>query len=169
VAWQVYSFRYDDWQTCTVIGYDRIRKMHYCRYEQTGEKQWHTLATKRVEVRCANPSASKGTRDDLVRYTKHCDRLVDGQHTISGPRRIRNQVIPLDSHSANIPQVLPRESFSADRPASSSSRAEQGNGNGNSNGSGPAGGGEGEDYADDYEDDWAADHPLHPGQVRTVY
>jgi hypothetical protein len=46
----VYSFRYDDWSPCTVIGYDRIRKLHYCHYHATGEKQWHSLKGKKVEV-----------------------------------------------------------------------------------------------------------------------
>ncbi|CAM9212099.1 unnamed protein product [Ectocarpus sp. 13 AM-2016] len=47
---KVYSFRYDHYYECQVIGYDSRRRMHRCAYDATGEKQWHDLASKRFEV-----------------------------------------------------------------------------------------------------------------------
>lgn len=63
---QIYSFRYDDWSDCSVVGYDRVRRMHYCRYESTGEKHWHTLGSKKVQVvGHASPySAGRGEEEE---------------------------------------------------------------------------------------------------------
>ncbi|CBJ32767.1 conserved unknown protein [Ectocarpus siliculosus] len=47
---KVYSFRYDHYYECQVVGYDSRRRMHRCAYDATGEKQWHDLASKRFEV-----------------------------------------------------------------------------------------------------------------------
>ncbi|OQR84659.1 kinesin-like protein [Achlya hypogyna] len=45
----VYSYRYDSWYPCTVVGYDSKRKMHCCHYDY-GDKQWLVLADKKIDV-----------------------------------------------------------------------------------------------------------------------
>ncbi|KDO35374.1 hypothetical protein SPRG_00223 [Saprolegnia parasitica CBS 223.65] len=45
----VYSYRYDSWYPCTIVGYDSKRKMHCCHYDY-GDKQWLVLADKKIEV-----------------------------------------------------------------------------------------------------------------------
>ncbi|CAM9198949.1 unnamed protein product [Ectocarpus sp. 4 AP-2014] len=47
---KVYSFRYDHYYECQVVGYDSRRRMHRCAYDATGERQWHDLASKRFQV-----------------------------------------------------------------------------------------------------------------------
>ncbi|CAM9788747.1 unnamed protein product, partial [Scytosiphon promiscuus] len=47
---KVYSFRYDHYYECQVVGYDSRRRMHRCAYDATGERHWHDLANKRFEV-----------------------------------------------------------------------------------------------------------------------
>ncbi|EQC42200.1 hypothetical protein SDRG_01038 [Saprolegnia diclina VS20] len=45
----VYSYRYDSWYPCTIVGCDSKRKMHCCHYDY-GDKQWLVLADKKIEV-----------------------------------------------------------------------------------------------------------------------
>ncbi|CAM9155135.1 unnamed protein product, partial [Hapterophycus canaliculatus] len=47
---KVYSFRYDHYYECQVVGYDLRRRMHRCAYDATCERHWHDLANKRFEV-----------------------------------------------------------------------------------------------------------------------
>ncbi|KAG7393126.1 hypothetical protein PHYPSEUDO_012462 [Phytophthora pseudosyringae] len=45
----VYKFRYDCWYTCTIVGFDRKRRMHCCQYD-CGDKQWQDLSGHKVKV-----------------------------------------------------------------------------------------------------------------------
>ncbi|RHY96697.1 hypothetical protein DYB37_005710 [Aphanomyces astaci] len=45
----VYTYRYDCWYPCTIVGYDTKRKMHCCLYEY-GDKQWTVLRDKKFKV-----------------------------------------------------------------------------------------------------------------------
>ncbi|RHY78389.1 hypothetical protein DYB30_006200 [Aphanomyces astaci] len=45
----VYTYRYDCWYPCTIVGYDTKRKMHCCLYEY-GDKQWAVLRDKKFKV-----------------------------------------------------------------------------------------------------------------------
>ncbi|KAG9407208.1 hypothetical protein AC1031_001908 [Aphanomyces cochlioides] len=45
----VYTYRYDCWYPCTIVGYDSKRKMHCCLYD-FGDKQWTALRDKKFQV-----------------------------------------------------------------------------------------------------------------------
>ncbi|KUF83200.1 Kinesin protein [Phytophthora nicotianae] len=45
----VYKFRYDCWYNCTIVGFDRKRRMHCCQYD-CGDKQWQDLSGHKVKV-----------------------------------------------------------------------------------------------------------------------
>ncbi|KAF0697946.1 Aste57867_11399 [Aphanomyces stellatus] len=45
----VYTYRYDCWYPCTIVGYDSKRKMHCCLYDY-GDKQWTVLRDKKFQV-----------------------------------------------------------------------------------------------------------------------
>lgn len=45
----VYKFRYDCWYNCTIVGFDRKRRMHCCQYE-CGDKQWQDLSGHKVKI-----------------------------------------------------------------------------------------------------------------------
>ncbi|KAL4093590.1 hypothetical protein PRIC1_011022 [Phytophthora ramorum] len=45
----VYKFRYDCWYACTIVGFDRKRRMHCCQYD-CGDKQWQDLSGHKVKV-----------------------------------------------------------------------------------------------------------------------
>jgi hypothetical protein len=42
-------FRYDCWYNCTIVGFDRKRRMHCCQYD-CGDKQWQDLSGHKVKV-----------------------------------------------------------------------------------------------------------------------
>ncbi|POM70145.1 Kinesin-like protein, partial [Phytophthora palmivora] len=44
----VYKFRYDCWYNCTIVGFDRKRRMHCCQYD-CGDKQWQDLSGHKVK------------------------------------------------------------------------------------------------------------------------
>ncbi|TMW62317.1 hypothetical protein Poli38472_009810 [Pythium oligandrum] len=44
----VYTFRYDCWYPCTVVGYDSKRRWHCCQYEY-GDKQWQDLSERKLQ------------------------------------------------------------------------------------------------------------------------
>ncbi|ETW05509.1 hypothetical protein H310_03266 [Aphanomyces invadans] len=56
----VYTYRYDCWYPCTIVGYDSKRKMHCCLYDY-GDKQWAVLRGKKFKVlgRDSAPSPSR--------------------------------------------------------------------------------------------------------------
>ncbi|KAG3197285.1 hypothetical protein PC128_g6955 [Phytophthora cactorum] len=45
----VYKFRYDCWYNCTIVGFDRKRRMHCCQYD-CGDKQWQDLSGHKAKV-----------------------------------------------------------------------------------------------------------------------
>ncbi|KAE8900475.1 hypothetical protein PF005_g1760 [Phytophthora fragariae] len=45
----VYKFRYDCWYNCTIVGFDRKRRMHCCQYD-CGDKQWQDLSGHKVKI-----------------------------------------------------------------------------------------------------------------------
>ncbi|KAF4142639.1 Kinesin motor domain [Phytophthora infestans] len=45
----VYKCRYDCWYSCTIVGFDRKRRMHCCQYD-CGDKQWQDLSGHKVHV-----------------------------------------------------------------------------------------------------------------------
>ncbi|KAG3176204.1 hypothetical protein C6341_g9108 [Phytophthora cactorum] len=45
----VYKFRYDCWYNCTIVSFDRKRRMHCCQYD-CGDKQWQDLSGHKAKV-----------------------------------------------------------------------------------------------------------------------
>lgn len=143
---QIYSFRYDDWSECTVIGYDRVRRMHYCRYRH--EKQWHTLGTKKVEVLGFGDPAADDDEGDDHGHDAYADDAPAMAHPPAAPA--------VADHLAESATAAASSSLRAPPPALSTSQASS------------------SDphrlfayYDDDYyDDDWGgADKPQQPAKA----
>jgi len=46
----LYSFRYDQWDDCTIVGVDPRKKLHCCYYTEEGTKNWHDLKQKKFKI-----------------------------------------------------------------------------------------------------------------------